>query len=208
MSINTNKAKVTRDFMWSKELEDVEDGDPQEIVYSIKHHHTPEFGSTISVSTDGGKDYYAYPADMFAEVVDFLRSERAIAPAASEQCSSGEKAAPKPQKKTLPLPVVQSSEENEGRNFAVPFEVSGNPVESFGDDSSEVEEPIEERPVVRKKIGRKLETEVDPQQARLERLAAAKRAAEAKGKHSIKRDETQVINEEEAEEVEVEEKTE
>lgn len=184
MGIQTNKAKVTIDFIWSGNVGDVD------IEYQIKYHHTDDFGPTVSVSTDGGSDYYGFPADMFSEIVDFLRGEKMLKSSTSQNISNQAETAPKVTKKTLPIPVVDGKKETETETeeptSVEPFEVTVDQVQSFGD-SPEDEESVEEpTPQIKKKA----KEEIDAQQAALERTAAVRRANENKDKKKIRRDTT------------------
>ena len=80
--IESDQKKVTVDFHWTTESEagdtESEAGNTGYGVF-VKHHYTEEYGPTISVSETEG-DYISFPSKMFAEVVDFLRSEGHIEP--------------------------------------------------------------------------------------------------------------------------------
>lgn len=185
MGIQTNKAKVTIDFIWSGKIDDAD------VEYQVKYHHTEDFGPTISISTDGGDDYYGFPADMFSEVVDFLRGEKMLK---SSSVPDKEAVEIRPTKKTLPAPIVACQEEKEEQKtvevstVTEPFEVSSDQVQSFADPvdggESEIEEPVEVKPKPKKKLN----AEIDAQQAALERQAAIERAAANRDKRKIRRD--------------------
>ena len=183
MGIQTNKAKVTIDFIWSGNAGD------GEIEYQIKYHHTDDFGPTVSISTDGGSDYYGFPADMFSEIVDFLRGEKMLKPSTAQHVSNQEEMAPKVTKKTLPIPVVDGKKETAEPTSVEPFEVTADPMQSFGDspeNEESVEDQNEEEP--KPQIKKKAKEEIDAQQASLERTAAVRRANENKDKKKIRRD--------------------
>ncbi|HUU86581.1 MAG TPA: hypothetical protein VMX17_02360, partial [Candidatus Glassbacteria bacterium] len=69
--INSDKKKVTVDFHWTTENKEGTVSGPG---FYVKHHHTEEYGPTISIS-ETEDDYTSFPSKMFVEVVDFLRSE-------------------------------------------------------------------------------------------------------------------------------------
>jgi hypothetical protein len=73
--INSDKKKVTVDFHWTTEDKDGTSG----YGFYVKHHHTEEYGPTISIS-ETEDDYTSFPSKMFAEIVDFLRSEGVVEP--------------------------------------------------------------------------------------------------------------------------------
>jgi len=74
--INSDKKKVTVDFHWTTENKEGTVSGPG---FYVKHHHTEEYGPTISIS-ETEDDYTSFPSKMFVEVVDFLRSEGVIEP--------------------------------------------------------------------------------------------------------------------------------
>jgi len=102
--INSDKKKVTVDFFWSSEGEENTTG------FYVKHHHTEEYGPTISISDDE-KDYYSLPTQLVSEVIDFLRSEGVVdypkIPHLVEKNSMSVSASD--EDSGLPIPVVKDS---------------------------------------------------------------------------------------------------
>jgi hypothetical protein len=160
MAIQSDKAHVTIDFVWAKD-----DNDGPEGQYSIRHHYTEEFGQTISVSTDGGDNYFAFPAAMFSEVVDFLR-ERSVVGSSPQQT----KTVVAETHARLPIPEITSKEGVVATSDLQSFSSAQEVV----DDSSKVDSLV-------------CESEEDIKHMAEERKAAAERANSQKEKRKIKK---------------------
>ncbi len=106
MSIKADQKKVSVDFDFYHESEDGNTGGK----INVRLHHTPEYGKTLSFSTDE-KEYIGLPVSFFAEVVDFLRKEEYLESPKIETPVVAPVAAPvqpKVEQKTrLPLPITQ-----------------------------------------------------------------------------------------------------
>lgn len=116
MAINLNNAKTTIDFEYQDD----------DITLFVRFHHTEEFDETVSLSNDK-KDYLNFPAKMFLEVADFLKSKNLVKDFKSVEDK-------KEQGNTLPIPKVKkndNSQENKPSDYV--YEVEGEPFESFYD---------------------------------------------------------------------------
>jgi len=130
--IAKNDKKVTVDFVWSSAF-----GNKKEVKFDIKHHHTDEYGPTISVS-ENKDERYAFPVVMFIEVVDFLRSEGII----ESQDVVKKEVIVIQEQGTLSIPVIKNIDNGEtetvSKDISPVIEVKGDPIETFsGSDKSQ-----------------------------------------------------------------------
>ena len=141
--INSDKKKVTVDFHWTMENKKGTEG----YGFFVKHHHTEEYGPTISIS-ETENDYTSFPSKMFVEVVDFLRSEGVIEGSRVEKIQKAiqeENKADKELRTALSIPVIENSTPQIEQ--AEPTEVvidNSNPIASF--DSDETSQIDQEQP--------------------------------------------------------------
>ena len=96
MTIKSDKSKVTLDF----------ECEIDEQKYDIKFHYTDELGQTISI-LEKEEEYTGYPAQLFTEIVDFLRSQSVLGdggavPAVAKTAAPAPAVAPAP---ATPLPI-------------------------------------------------------------------------------------------------------
>ena len=167
--INSDNKKVTVDFIWtSPSLKDV--------TFHIKHHHTEEYGPTISISQDADS-FYAFPAGMFAEIVDFLRSEGVM-----KQGDVKVKEIPQEKKSKLSVPVIEnvSGGKEQEPDIAPILEVKGEPVETFFDGGSQKSSQEPQYTPGSTKVD-KLASDTDAEDMALERQTAASKAKKTPG---------------------------
>jgi len=198
--INSNKKKVTVDFHWATESEDGTTG----YGFYIKHHHTEEYGPTISIS-ETENDYTSLPAKMFVEVVDFLRSEGVLEPSevfkAAVEASSrvtldrakSGYAVPPERDTTLSIPVIENSsvpqvEQEEQEDTDEIYIDNSNPITSFDSDSTP--QNAQEQPQIATGESQVVKNASGPSDVEKAAEMAAERvvaAAKAKSNASIKK---------------------
>jgi len=143
MTIKSDKSKVTLDF--ECEIQDQK--------YSIRFHYT-ELGQTISICEDNDA-YTGYPAQLFSEIVDFLRSQNVIGNDSEmvPQVSRSVLPTVQPLNSVAPLPVTHinldsdikesgdfSNTDNEPQRKVI---MDVEPVQSFSDGQSSSKIPTQ-----------------------------------------------------------------
>jgi len=126
MPIDSENAKYSIEFSWSKSKKKNKKNTDGDVEWHIKYHYTQALGDTITVVV--GDQQSEIPADLWSEVTDHLRARGFLV--------SSEKIDPIPEKKvieeisSLPLPTIINDEKTVKEKIGDISQVA-DPVQSF-----------------------------------------------------------------------------